>query len=272
MRNFTIVFTLLLTSLAASAQVSYSRYDVNGDHEVNVSDVTMLVNVILGTDSCARGDVNGDEDVNVTDVTTLVDYILGKRTINGHEFVDLGLPSGTLWATQNVGASEPDEVGAYYAWGEILAKKSFGWGNYSLSQGSSSSLQKYNFSSSTGPVVDNLYELEGVDDAAHVLWGGLWKMPTKEQSIELCSNCVWVEDTTRGGYIATGPNGNSIFLPHGGYYNYEGLVLQGYSGYFWSSSLSTTRAYNAYCWQPGKSSFNLYLSRSYGLPIRPVAK
>lgn len=272
MKQIFVTFALLLMGVSANAQTSYSRYDVNGDHQVNVSDVTVLVNIILGTTQSTSGDVNGDEAVNVNDVTVLVDYILGKRMINGHEFVDLGLPSGTLWATQNMGATSTNDAGSYYAWGEIQAKTSFNWSNYSLCGGSETALKKYNFSSDYGPTIDNLYELVPEDDAAHVLWGALWQMPTREQALELRSKCTWVKDDSRGGYIATGPNGNSVFFPFGGYFTDKGLVLQGVGGYFWSSTLSDARAYNAFCMQCGQSSFNLYMTRAYGLPIRPVAK
>lgn len=271
MKKIFVTLALLLVGLNANAQVSYSRYDVNGDHEVNVTDVTTLVNIILGSDKSNCGDVNGDNAVNVTDVTTLVDFILGNRVINGHEYMDLGLPSGTLWATQNMGANSPDEAGDYYAWGETETKTTFSWSNYALANGSSTTLTRYNNSNSYG-VVDNQRYLWDEDDAAHVQWGGLWRMPTVQQVLELRNNCTWVNDTARGGYVVTGPNGNSIFIPQAGYMKGPKLTMSGVSGYYWTSALGGGSPYNAYCMMCDQTIFEQASQRCYGRSIRPVAK
>lgn len=271
MKQIIITLALLLVGISANAQVSYSRYDVNNDHEVNVTDVTKLVNIILGTESSTRGDVNGDEAVNVNDVTTLVDFILGKRVINGHEFVDLGLPSGTLWATQNMGASAPEQAGDYYAWGELEPKETYTWATYSLCGGTSRTLSRYCGNADYG-TVDNKVQLTLEDDAANQQWGGLWRMPTKEQAQELKSQCKWVLDSARGGYVLTGPNGNTLFMPLTGYMEGSNVYGKTSAGYFWTSTLGSGYPYNAYCLVFEQSSFDKNVLRYCGRTIRPVAK
>lgn len=88
-----------------------------------------------------------------------------------HKFVDLGLPSGTLWATLNIGASSIYDPGYYFAWGELEPKSYYDFDNYKFREGGN--IQKYNDD-------DNIKILELADDTAHYLWGGNWKMPTNE--------------------------------------------------------------------------------------------
>ena len=132
--------------------------------------------------------------------------------------VDLGLPSGTLWATCNVGASSPEESGTLFAWGETepIGEPNWLnlWGNYKWCNGSADTMTKYCTDSEYG-TVDNLTELEPEDDAACVNWGPMWRMPSEEQLTELDENCTWKIVTKNGveGRLVIGPNGNYIFLP-----------------------------------------------------------
>lgn len=142
--------------------------------------------------------------------------------IEEHEFVDLGLPSGTQWATCNVGASKPAECGAYYAWGETSPKEFYSFSNYKWSQEEKYSLTKYTLNLREGYMGDSLITLETTDDAATVNWGSAWKMPTDEQLEELYFYCDWKwTDNYNGsgvaGQIGTSKfNGNIIFLPAAG--------------------------------------------------------
>ena len=156
----------------------------------------------------------------------------------GHEYVDLGLPSGLKWATMNVGASKPEEYGDYFAWGETQPKSSYSWSTYKWCNGSSTTLSKYNTSSSNG-TVDNKTQLDLADDAARANWGGSWRMPTTEEYYELLEKCTWTWTSQNGvnGRKVTGPNGNSIFLPAAGYRYGASLYDVGSWGYYWSSSL-----------------------------------
>lgn len=262
MKNSLLVICFLLASLTASAEVTYSRYDVNGDHTVDVADVTTLVNIILGSQVSDRGDINGDKTRDVVDVTELVDYILGKREHNGHTFVDLGLESGTLWATENLGASKPEERGEFYAWGETSPKTTFSWGNYKWNDGEKANPTKYT-------AEDGITILELADDAANVQWGGLWRLPSKDQIRELSDKCSWTQDTARGGYVVKGPNGNTIFLPIAGLFKSDGLTEQK-SGCYWSCTRATTPSNAVYL--STNNSFQPSTFRYCGLLIRPVSQ
>lgn len=172
-----------------------------------------------------RGDVNQDGRVTIGDVTCLIDYLLTGSwddepvTPDDHEWVDLGLPSGTLWATCNVGASAPEEYGDFFAWGETdpEPKDYYDWGSYKWCYGSYKKLTKYCYDSDYGynDFYDNKRILDPEDDAAYVNWGPQWRMPTVNQLVELKDNCTW-KKTTRNGVVGcqvTGPNGNTLFLP-----------------------------------------------------------
>jgi len=141
-----------------------------------------------------------------------------------HEWVDLGLPSGTLWATCNIGANRPEEYGDYFAWGEVSPKKAYSHDNYKWSDYS-----KYN-------ETDNKTELEPEDDAAHVNWGNHWCMPSPEQFSELFDSCTfqWTERDGVNGLLLTGPNSNTLFLPAAGYFDGNLNNYASRRGQYWS--------------------------------------
>lgn len=191
-------------------------------------------------------------------------------TENSHEYVDLGL--SVKWATCNVGANAPEEYGDYFAWGETTTKSTYNWSTYKYCNGSSSTLTKYNNSSSYGSV-DNKTQLELSDDAAAVNWGGNWRMPTKAEQDELRNNCTWTWTTQNGvnGYKVTGANGNSIFLPAAGCRNGGSLNGAGSYGYYWSGSLGTDNPSGAYSLDFLSSDVGwYYYDRYYGQSVRPV--
>ena len=109
---------------------------------------------------------------------------------NGYKWVDLGLPSGTRWATCNIGAEKPQDYGNYYAWGEVIQKSFYSWSTYKYGS-DYDQLTKYCNKSEYG-VNDNKTVLELEDDAAYMNWGGKWRMPTDEQQTELRKQCYWV--------------------------------------------------------------------------------
>ena len=197
----------------------------------------------------------------------------GLSETNVHEYVDLGLPSGTLWATCNVGASKPEEYGDYYAWGETSTKSKYAWSTYKYCNGFSTTMTKYCTRNSYG-TVDNKTTLELSDDVARASWGGSWRMPTIDEFSELNSKCTWTWTSQNGknGYKVTGPNGNSIFLPAAGYRAGESLSNAGSYGRYWSSSLTTSNAYRARLLYFNSSSHYADNdgSRCYGRSVRPV--
>lgn len=167
------------------------------------------------------------------------------------DWVDLGLPSGLLWATCNVGASSPEDYGDYFAWGEISPKSMYNWDTYIYGFYEYATddvyLTKYNTDSDYGPV-DNLTTLQPGDDAATANWGNGWRMPTKEEWQELRNNTthVWTTQNGVNGRLFTGPNGNTLFLPASGYRRHDELNNAGDHGYYWSSSLDTGYPYLAW--------------------------
>ena len=194
-----------------------------------------------------------------------------ENSANVHEYVDLGL--SVKWATMNVGATSPEEYGDYFAWGEIEPKSEYNWGTYKWCDGDYYNMTKYCSRSEFG-IVDNKTKLEPEDDAATVNWGGAWRMPTKEEQVELITECNWTLDTMNGvdGYTITGPNGNSIFLPISGYFSDTNVEDIGYNGTYWSSELKSDYSSYAYVidmYNDGDISL-FPNSRYYGLSIRPV--
>lgn len=188
-------------------------------------------------------------------------------TQDGHDYVDLGLTSGTKWATCNVGANKPQDYGDYYAWGEVTTKEICNWSTYKYGS-AYNQLTKYCSSSSYGKdgFTDTKTTLDLSDDAAYVNWGGKWRMPTKEQQDELRNQCYWVwtdsyNNSNVKGYIVYEAKTSSdkgvkiyedetpsssyklsdahIFLPAAGVRGDDGLRRAGSDGYYWSSSLLT---------------------------------
>ena len=165
------------------------------------------------------------------------------------EYVDLGL--SVKWATFNVGASTPEDYGSYFAWGETEPKATYTWSTYKWCNGSDTTLTKYNTDSSYG-TVDNKTTLELNDDAAHVNWGGDWRIPTNAEWTELREQCTWTWTTQNGvtGYKVKSRkvnySKNSIFLPAAGYRLEGSLNGAGSLGYYWSSSLKTDYSYDVW--------------------------
>ena len=116
--GLSLILLLVMWLIPLNVQADNTAGDVNNDGEVNIADVNTVINFILGDRSRHGVDVNNDGEVNIADVNAIIGIILkGTSATEEHEYVDLGLPSGTLWATCNVGASAPEEYGDYFAWG-----------------------------------------------------------------------------------------------------------------------------------------------------------
>ena len=163
-------------------------------------------------------------------------------TYNGHDYIDLGLPSGTLWAICNVGAANPEDYGSYFAWGETQPKTIYSESNYKYSHGCYNQLTKYCSQSDFGHngFTDKLTTLESSDDAATTNWGEGWSTPTNKQWVELLTKCSHSWTTRNGvkGCLFTGRNGNTIFLPAASSRSDEDSRNVGDDGSYWSSSLN----------------------------------
>lgn len=200
---------------------------------------------------------------------------------NGHEYVDLGLPSGTMWATMNVGASKPEEIGDFYAWGETTTKTSFTTDNYQwqglsidelISRGVVSEKPNGSYYNGTA-YVD--YILTASYDVATKKWGGDWRMPTGLEILELEEYTNITKSTQNGvdGFLLTSTkNRNSIFLP----------ATNSYSDYYtfksWGSELNpyyNSRAASISISTYSSGMNNIYYphnERYSGLTVRPVIK
>ncbi|MBR4562397.1 MAG: hypothetical protein IKO23_10835 [Bacteroidales bacterium] len=199
----------------------------------------------------------------------------GGGNANGHAYVDLGLPSGTLWATCNVGATTPEGYGNYYAWGETTTKSTYEWSTYRYCNGIYTTLTKYCNSSSYGNngFTDNLTTLQLSDDAARANWGGDWRMPTKAEWEELKNNTTvtWTAQNGVYGRKFTASNGNSLFLPAAGYQNDGSLDIVVNFGGYWSSSLYTGLPIYAWSFLFGSDFYGLNDGRrDIGRSVRPV--
>lgn len=189
----------------------------------------------------------------VNSITTMGEsrYIV----INGHQFVDLGLPSGLLWARTNIGAPFSSDDGDYFAWGETEPKSYYAWSTYKW--WGDDNITKYN-------PTDKKTTLDSEDDAATVNWGIPCRMPDSSEFEELYNKCDWSWKSNcngTSGYIVTGPNGNTIFFPD-----------NGSEGYYWSRSVYESDF--AFCLDISSGYINpvRYRSRYLGFVVRPVAE
>ena len=220
--------------------------DVNGDGERNISDVTTLISAVLYEDfsglNIANADMNGDGTVNISDVTMMIGCLVNENWPEPEQegdWVDLGLPSGTLWATRNVGASSPEDYGDYFAWGETTPKSYFYWNNYMWSDTEGCELYRYNGD-------DGKMVLDPADDAACANYPN-GRTPSIDQFNELMTQCSW-QWTTRndvGGVLLTGPNGNTMFLPATGQYDCSTPIGMGSQGDYWSRNRYSGSVYCA---------------------------
>lgn len=255
-----------------------------------------------------KGDVNRDGDVGIGDIVTITNIMAGvdsEESDNGHApegvvAVDLGLPSGTLWANMNVGATSVQDNGLYFAWGETKGYtgdtsdgRLFDWANYKwMTEGQSDwkYVNKYQTADGTTDacwyqynwdaldyefIGDGLTELLPEDDAAHVYWGGDWRMPTLEEIKELIDNTTyeWITvGTVSGGKFTSKINGKSIFLPAAGRRCDGEFGNVGTCGYYWSSSLyASYPRYACYLFfNSGGADWGSGGYRGYGRTVRPV--
>ena len=187
-----------------------------------------------------------------------------RLVLDKHTYVDLGL--SVMWATTNVGAESAEEFGDYFAWGETEPKEVYDWSTYKWCDGTEDIMTKYN-------ATDGLTTLLPEDDAAHVNWGGEWRMASDVEFQELIDNCLFEitnHNGVKGTWVTSKINGNRIFIPYAGYYNHGngGTADKNYSSQqrLWTSS-SIGRATHAkdYCNQAIEGN-----TRRCGFPIRPV--
>ena len=240
------------------------------DHNPSISESHTTNGSGLGSFSCYIGGLAPSTTYYVRAyVSTIHATTYGEEmsftTLSGgtHGYVDLGLPSGLLWATCNVGADNPEDYGDYFAWGETQPKDTY-WSTYQYYDGSN--MTKYN-------EMDGKTTLDAEDDAATVNWGSGWRMPTRAEFEELYYHTTVTLTQQNGvnGELFTASNGNSLFLPAAGCRDDSSLYDAGSDGHYWSSSLYTDFPYDA--WYFRFYSDYYYMSddsRYRGFTVRPV--
>ena len=205
---------------------------------------------------------------------TIANVAMTVGSLTTERWVDLGLPSGLLWATCNVGATSPEEYGDYFAWGETTPKTTYDWATHAWCNGSENTLTKYCSSAAHGynGFTDNLTILQPGDDAATANYGG--RMPTHADWLELIFNTTseWTTQNGVNGRRFTGSNGNSLFLPAAGYRWGSSLNVAGSYGSYWSSSLYSGIPSAAWDFSFDSGDQDVYSldRRSYGFTVRAV--
>lgn len=187
--------------------------------------------------------------------------------------IDLGLPSGVLWGSCNVGASHPWEYGDYFAWGETSPKTSYAWNGYFYWAGSGNRVKKYVLDADFG-TVDNLSTLDENDDVASTALGEKFRMPTSQDFSELQRYGKWTWTQMEGvwGYeVKSTINGKTIFLPAAGLMNGMNLASSGRFGYYWSASLNGKMSNEGVNLTFGSTEYSISgMTRYFGCPVRPV--
>ena len=236
-----------------------SRFPVGAIHVIAII-LLLILFVFVWLSNKGDDEFANSVEKEVVEEAVVNDYVCPDS--NHPHTIDLGLPSGTLWACCNLGAGEPNEYGDYYAWGETGLKSVYSFDTYQ--HGSSNN------------IVDIGSDIAGtIYDAATANRGAPWQMPSEAQCKELINNCTseWTTQNGVNGRRFIGPNGNSIFLPAAGFCWSSGLGCASLSGYYWSSTIGKSDprdAYDLYFY-----SGDVYWSSSYrydGLSVRPVRK
>ena len=273
-----------------------NRGDSNGDMRVDVGDIATVISIMAGTQD------GNDPDPGIKPDDPQTEPNLGNAP-QGTVAVDLGLPSGTLWANMNVGATSPQENGLYFAWGETTGYtgdtsdgRKFDWASYKwMTSGKSRSewVNKYqvadgqtdccwyqanSFTQEYDFVGDGLSVLLPEDDAATASWAGDWCMPTYEDFVELTNNTTqeWITLAGVSGIKFTSKaegNTNFVFFPAAGYRGDASLISQGTYGIYWSATVDPSNSNGARgldFYSGGVSTSGYY--RFGGQSVRPVLK
>lgn len=221
----------------------------------------------------------GDKEKLIRDLKSLSkDEIESNRSyvgiINEHQYIDLGLPSGCLWATCNIGSSSPDDDGMFYSWGETETNCFYFWDSYKFCNGAVDTMTKYCLNPENGNV-DNISSLLPEDDVATSIWGKDWRMPYVDEVEELVNHCVWkktvIKDNKSYMVGISKINGKRIIMPISGRYFRGDLDGEGVFCSYWSKTLLNDYSGSAYVLDIAREDVNtMYMARCCGLQVRPV--
>ena len=222
-----------------------------------------------------EGDTMMLKGVNAVTGEVIVERVPLTPTHSKVVAIDLGLPSGTLWADRNVGASSPEDYGAFFSWGNVEPKyptrKNMDWGHDDDGFKGVYSFNEEEYKKTEG------YKLKGdidlAHDAARINMGEPWQMPTSEQFQELYDNCTWERKTVNGvnGYLVTSKiNGNSIFFACSGGGDGSSWGNRGSSGNYWSASFDSAVSARGLYFGSGGVNPQGSSNRYDGFAVRPV--
>lgn len=248
----------------------------------------LVATMICAANAQVKGDFDGDNKVTIQDITELINiYLEQSEGAAGYKAIDLGL--SVKWANMNVGATAPEEAGNYYAWAwpntlELYSVVNCPWlGDWGRSVSTYNDFKKYCTNGAYGDV-DDKTQIELQDDAAYVNIDTTWRMPTLVEAQELLDNCTWecVTQNEMAGFLVTGPNGNSIFLPAAGVITSRMSATEvsnkGTQGCYWTSTLNNTASSQAnafYFWSTSWNTTHEISSiffRDNGMTIRGVQR
>ena len=234
----------------------------------------IVILAMIFVSGCSKPDSPDNGGNNSGQNDSVVDH---SGTLNGHDYVDLGLPSGTLWAACNVGSDTPEGYGSYFAWGETAPKEIYDWKSYRYGRFFNERYEftKYCTDSIFGlnGFVDGIAIMEPMDDAALANWDVGWRTPTIDEWDEMFQNTtsIWTTQNGVNGWRFTASNGNSIFLPAAGYW-WDDVFNGADLGIYWSVSLNEEFPYRAWGFHFNSSSCHLCGSseRCRGQSVRAV--
>lgn len=264
------LFAAPVTSAIAQDNMNPYWADLNEDGVVDVADIATVISVMT------RGEI---QDLSPKDV----------------QAIDMGFPSGTMWANMNVGAKKPEDYGLFFAWAETTGYGSntndgriFEWAAYKwVKEGKTSGYHTYKYQlndsntkacwfSQGNFIGDGIPMLNAEDDAATANWGTKWRIPTYYEMEELLEYCTkeWVERNGVNGMVFTSIiNGNSIFLPAAGYRVKDRLDFQKEGGNYWTCTLRPTNCLYAGTLVFADSDALMYYNgRLNGRSVRAVIK
>ena len=242
--------TLTATILPENATNQSVSWTSSNEGVATVSSAGVVTGIAVGSAVITVSTMDGGKTA-----TCNVTVAKSSTPVAIPDAIDLGLPSGLKWASFNLGATQPEEYGFHYAWGEISPKEVYSWKTYRWCEGDLTDITKYS------KKVDGKTQLDLEDDASYMNLGGHWRMPTNDEFTELRENCTMTWGSLNGvnGCIVVSKiNGNEIFLPAAGSYDADSYSVyqEGVYGGYWSASLYVSIPANAY-------EFILYSNYSY---------
>ena len=258
--SYTASLTGVTWSLTSNANVAITSSNngkaVVGAHSGNDTAVTLTLTCVCTFSGGTTRTATKSISVSTFDAPPVI------------EWVDLGLPSGLLWCTHNVGASSDTEVGLYFAWGETTGYASAKARNTALGRSDGFSSDSYDATGASAISAN----LTLAQDAAQAYMGADWRMPTKAEFDELISGCnvTWTsKNGVRGGLFTSNTNGNSIFIRAAGVYNGNDLYESTQTCSYYSSTYSNT-TYTYLLYIMGTATMMISHPRAFGRTIRPV--